>query len=200
MSNTLFGGFKPADAIRCRANPYPVNSSNGAALFRGDVVIAINSGVVAAATAGATDILGVCKEVAYYSGGKLIRDTYLPVTTVYSPTTLYPGNTRTASRAWVYDDPNTEYWACVASHADTDTAAEIYAARFANMDITATAGSTVYKQSGHVLDGAVVAAGAAQFRLLEARRIPGNDLTSANWQARVAINEGFHAFLDNVGM
>jgi hypothetical protein len=200
MANTLFGGFHPVDALRVRARPYPVASGYGTALYRGDVVVLMTTGAVEAATAGDADlIVGVVKEVEYFVSGALYRDTYLPASTTYSPTTLWPGNTRSASRVWVYDDPNTEYWACCASHAGTDTVGEVLSARGANMDLVATAGNTVYRQSGHQLDGNPIA-GAAQFRILEARRVVGNDMASANWQARVAINEGFHAFHSSAGI
>lgn len=200
MSNNVQGGFHPVDSLRCRARPYALDSGYATALFRGDVVTLVTGGTVAACTAGGGPlILGVIRDVEYYSSGKLIRDTYLPASTTYSPTTLWPSNTRTASRVWVYDDPNTEFWASVTSHAGTDTAAEIMGAVGSNMDLVATAGSTVYKQSNHVLDGNPIA-GTAQFRIVASRRIPGNDLASAWWQARVQINEGFHAFHSTAGI
>lgn len=200
MANVLQGGFHPVDALRARARPYPVASGYGTAIFRGDVVTLVTAGVCEICTAGDTDlILGVVKEVEYYSGGKLIRDRYVPASTTYSPTTLWPSNRRTATRIWVYDDPNTEFWACVSSAATTDTAAEVLAARGSNMDHTATAGNTTYKQSGFVLDGTAVAA-TAQWRILEPRIMPGNDLASVNWQARVIANEGFHVFHSQAGI
>jgi hypothetical protein len=195
MANVLFGGFKPVLGLQARARRYEVASGNSTAIFRGDVVKADSAGVVDVAAAGNTDLVGVVKEVEYTLSGKRVRAPYLPASTTYSPTARGSVN---ASYVWVYDDPAMEYWVCVSSHANTDTEAEVRAALFCNMDITAGAGSTVYGQSGHTLDGAVVAA-TAQFRILEIRRIPGNDLAAANFQVRCMINEGFHAFVDTAG-
>lgn len=201
MANVLFGGFKPVDGLKHRARPYPIASGYGTALFRGDMVTLVAAGTVEAATAGDADlVLGVIKEIEFNQNGKRIRDSYYPASSTYSPTTLWPGNTRTSAVAYVYDDPNTEFWGCVASHANSDTLAEVLAARGANMDITASAGSTVYKQSGHVLDGTVTAGTAKRVRITEPRRIVGNDLTAANWQLRFQICEGFHVFHSSAGI
>jgi hypothetical protein len=187
MANTLFGGFHPVDS-NGRTRRYEVASGFGTAFFAGDVATATTAGVAEIATAGDADlIIGVVKEVEYTLAGKRVRDTYLPASTTYSPTSR---GSRTASYVWVYTDPLAEYWVCIDSHADTDTAAEVYAAVNCNMDHVAGAGNTVYRRSGFTLDGNTIEA-TAQWRVLEVRRCPGNDLASVNWMARVCINEGF---------
>lgn len=198
MANTLRGGFHPVGGHSGRAaTRYEVASSYGTALFRGDIVTLVTAGTVEAATAGGAPlILGAVKEVSYVVSGKRVFDTYLPATTVYSPTARGSVN---ATYVWVYDDPATEYWVCLASHAGTDTEAEVHATIGANMDLVATAGSTVYRQSGHTLDGNPIA-GTAQFRIREIRRIPGRAPGDANLQVRVAINEGFHPFHSAAGI
>jgi hypothetical protein len=196
MANVLKGGFWPVMEGQARARRYEVASSNSTAIFSGDMCKAVDTGVVDVAAAADTDLIGVVKEVEYTANGRRVRRPYLPASTTYSPTARGSVN---ASYVWIYDDPAMEYWVCVSTHAETDTEAEVRAALFTNADFVAGAGNTVYGRSGHTLGGDVTAA-AAQLRILEIRRIPGNDLSSANWQARVMINEGFHAFVDNAGM
>lgn len=196
MANVLKGGFWPVHEARAKARRYEVASGYGTAIFAGDVVALVTAGVVEVAAAAGTDLLGVVKEVEYTSGGKRIRSTYVPATTTYSPTARGSVN---ATYVWVYDDPDLEYIACVDSHSNTNTEALARAALGSNMDITAGAGNTVYKRSGHTLDGNPIA-GSAQFRVLEILRRPGNDLTSANWQVKCMINEGFHAHTDTAGV
>ena len=198
MANVVYGGAHPVHEGAARCTRYEVASSYGTALFRGDWCIQEAGGTIEAATAGDTDLLiGVIKEVSYVTGGKRVFDTYLPATTVYSPTSH---GSRNASYVWVWDDPQTEYWMNVnTSHANTDTAAEVYGAVGCNMVIVATAGSTVYRRSGHTLDGAVVAA-TAQLRIKGVRRIPGNDLASVGFQVRVQINEGAHPVYSAAGI
>ena len=195
MANVLFGGFHPDQDLRSRGRWYPVASNYGTALFNGDACIILTDGTVEAATAGATNILGVIKEVQYNTGGRRVRRPYLPANTTYSGGSFGADQ----SQVWVWDDPNQEFWACSTSNTSTDTAAEWEAAVGSNMDITATAGNTTYGRSGHVLDGTPVA-GTAQFRILEVKRVPGRSLTGANLHVKVMINEGFHAFVDAAGI
>ncbi len=197
MANTLFGGFRVVACNTTRARRYEVASGYSTALFAGDFTTLVTAGTVTASTAGdAALLLGPIKEFEYTLAGKRIRDTYLPASTTYSPTSR---GSRNASYVWVYDDPNAEYLVCMASHADTDTEAETWAGVGANMDLVATAGSTVYRRSGYTLDGDLVAA-TAQFRILEVHRIPGRTLGSANLIVRCCINEGFHAFFSSAGI
>lgn len=188
MSNIVRGGFHPRRDVGIPSpRRYEVASSYGTALFPGDVVTLLTDGTVAAVAAGdAALILGVISHVSYQGTLGRVFGPYIPATTVYAPTTR--GSIQ-ASYAYVWDDPNIEYIACLASNANTNTAAKIYAALGSNMDIVAGAGSTVYGRSGHTLDGNPIA-GTAQFRILEVLRNPANDLTSANAQVVCQINEG----------
>lgn len=198
MANILRGGFHPRRGLKATPNPrrYEVASSYGTALFPGDVVDLVTAGVVQASAAGNTTMLGVIAHVSYVSNNKRIYGQYVPATTVYSPTARGSSN---ATYVYVWDDPSIEYIANLASHANTATAALIYAAVGSNMDLVATAGSTVYGRSGHQLDGNPIAA-TAQFRILEVLRTPANDLASANAQVVCMINEGFHAFTSAAGI
>ena len=197
MANILRGGFRPRRMAGCPSpRRYEVASSYGTAIFPGDVVNLVTAGVVEAAAAGNATLLGVVQGCSYVGTEGRTMGGYIPATTVYSPTTRGSIN---ASWVWVWDDPGIEYIANLASAAGTDTAAEIYAAVGSNMDLVATAGSTVYKRSGHQLDGTAVAA-TAQFRILEVLRRPGNDLTAANAEVVCMINEGFHAFTSAAGI
>jgi hypothetical protein len=199
MANLVRGGFHPRRGLKATPNPrrYEIASSYGTAIFPGDVVTLVTAGTIEACTAGGAPlILGVVAHVSYVSNNKRVYGQYVPATTVYSPTARGSAN---ASYAYVWDDPSIEYIANLASHANTATAALIYAAVGANMDLVATAGSTVYGRSGHQLDGNPIA-GTAQFRINEVLRSPANDLASANAQVACSINEGFHVFTSAAGI
>lgn len=197
-TNILFSGFHITDSQRWRARRYEVPSGNAAAIARGDLVTLLTAGVVEPVSAGDADlILGAVRDVSFVQNGKRIYDTLLPASTTYSPTSR---GSRNSSYAWVYDDPTAEYWACCSAHANSDTAAKIYAAVGSNMDIIAGAASTVYRQSGFTLDGNPIAA-TAQMRILEVRRLPNNNIDgTANFQVRCQINEGFHPFFSAAGI
>lgn len=188
MANLVRGGFHPRRDVGIPSpRRYEVASSFGTAIFPGDVVTLLTDGTVALSSAGDTAlILGVVSQCSYVLNGVRVPGPYIPATTVYSPTTRGSIN---ASYVWVWDDPNIEYVACLSSHANTNTAAKIYAAVGSNMDLVAGAGSTVYARSGFTLDGNPIA-GTAQFRILEVLRDPANDLTSANARVVCQINEG----------
>lgn len=197
MANILKGGFHIVDSTRWRARRYEVASGYATALFTGDLVTLVTAGTVEACTAGGAPlILGAVKTASYVANGQRQDSAYIPASTTYSPTSRGSVN---SSYVWVYDAPDAEYWVCVSSNTATDTAAEIYAAVGSNMDIVAGAGSTVYGQSGFTLDGNPIA-GTAQCRILEVVRMPGNDLTAANFKLRVHINEGFHCFTSAAGI
>lgn len=188
MANLVRGGFHPRRDVGIPSpRRYEVASGYGTALFPGDVVTLLTDGTIAACAAGDTAlILGVISHVSYQGTLGRVYGPYIPASTTYTPTTR--GSIQ-ASYAWVWDDPNIEYVACLASHTNTNTAAKIYAAVGSNMDLVATAGSTVYGRSGFTLDGNPIA-GTAQFRILEVLRDPANDLTSANARVVCQINEG----------
>jgi hypothetical protein len=198
MANLVRGGFHPRRSpAGCSPRRYEVASSYGTALFPGDLVTLVTAGVVEAVSAGGAPlILGAVSHVSYVSNSVRVFGSYVPATTVYSPTTRGSAN---ATYVYVWDDPAIEYIANLAAHANTATAALIYASVGANMDIVAGAGSTVYGRSGHTLDGNPIA-GTAQMRILEVLRNPANDLTSANAQVVCMINEGFHAFDSAAGI
>jgi len=199
MANLLKGGFHPRRGLKATPNPrrYEVASGYGTALFPGDVVTLVTGGTVEAGSAGgAALILGVIAHVSYVSNNKRVYGQFVPASTTYSPTARGSSN---ATYVYVWDDPSIEYVANLASHANTDTAAKIYAAVGSNMDIVANAGSTVYGRSAHQLDGNPIA-GSAQFRILEVLRTPSNDLATANAQVACMINEGFHVFTSLTGI
>lgn len=198
MANILRGGFRPKYPAKCKGpRRYEVASSFGTAIFVGDMMTLVTAGVVEPVTAGGAPlVLGAVAAVSYVSGGRRQYGTYIPATTVYSPTSRGSYN---ASYAWVWDEPDIEYIVSVAAHANTNTAALVYAALGSNMDMVATAGDTVYAHSGHTLDGNPIA-GTAQFRLTEILRDPAQDLASGNWKAVCQINEGFHAFTSAAGI
>lgn len=198
MANIVRGGFHPRRVMGV-AGPrrYELATNNSTAVFAGDLVTLTTAGVVDLVTAGGAGlILGAVAHVSYVQNGVRIPAQFVPASTTYTPTARGSVN---ATYVWVYDDPSTEYIANLASHANTATAALIYAAVGSNMDMVANAGSTVYGRSGHQLDGNPIA-GTAQMRILEVLRNPANDLTSANAQVVCMINEGFHPFTSGAGI
>lgn len=195
MANVLRGGFHPRRATGQVPRPrrYEVVSGVATALFAGDVVNLITAGVVQAAAAGDVTLLGVVAHCSYVASNGRVYGGTIPASTTYSPTSRGSQN---ASYVWVWDEPGIEY---IANVAVATTAALNYAGVGANMDLVATAGSSVYQRSGHQLDGTYVA-GTAQFRILEILRNPANDLASVNQQVVCMINEGFHAFTSGAGI
>lgn len=198
MANIVRGGFHPRRSMGISSpRRYELASGNATAVFPGDLVTLVTAGVVDLVTAGGAPlILGAVSHVSYVANGLRVYGPYIPASTTYSPTSRGSIN---ASYVYVWDDPSIEYIANLASNSGTNTAALIYAAVGSNMDIVATAGSTVYGRSGHQLDGNPIA-GTAQMRILEVLRNPANDLTSANAQVVCMINEGFHAFDSQAGI
>lgn len=194
MANVLKGGFHPIDATKWKPRRYEVASGYGTAIFPGDVMNLVTAGVAEVAAAGNTTLLGVCAWVSYVGAdGKRVYGGYVPASTTYSPTAR---GSRNATYVGIWDQPGMEYMAQVASAAGAATA---YAGVGANMDITATAGDTVYKRSNHELDGTFVGA-TAQFRILEILRNPSQDLASTRYLVKCMINEGFHAFHSAAGI
>lgn len=204
MANVTRGGFTPVRSKEARCRRYEVASGYDPGggipgLFSGDVVTLAAAGVVEVQTegAGTSLILGVASHFSYVRNGVRIDAQYLPAATTYSPTARGSVN---ASYVWVWDDPTEEFVADLAAHANTDTAAKIYAAVGSNMDIeVATVGSTVYGRSGMCLDGNPIA-GAAQMRIMEVLRSPDNDLASARAKVICMVNEGMHALNSSAGI
>lgn len=195
MANVVRGGFHPRRGIGQVPRPrrYEVASNNTLAIFAGDAVDLVTAGVAYPAIAGTATVLGVVAHCSYVTNNQRVYSNYIPASTVYSPTSRGSQN---ASYVWVWDDPSIEY---VVDMNVATTAALNYAGVGANVDLLATAGSTVYGRSGHLLDGTYVA-GTAQFRILEMLRRPDNDLTSVNQKVVCMINEGFHAFTSAAGI
>jgi hypothetical protein len=195
-TNIQRGGFHPRRGIGQIARPrrYEVASGNSTAVFAGDVVTITTAGVVQPTTAGDTDLaLGVVAHTSYWGTLNRIYSNYIPASTTYTPTSR--GSIQ-ASYAYVWDDPSIEYIVDV----DVGTTAALnYAGLGANMDLIASAGSTVYGRSGHHLDGTYVA-GQAQFRIMEMLRRADNDLTLQYQKVSCRINEGSDPFLSLAGI
>lgn len=195
MANVLRGGFRPVEAgKKWQPRRREVASGYATNLFVGDLVIADTAGVVKAITGSSDLVLGAVVAVSYVdASGRRVYGSYIPANTTYSPTAR---GSKTASYAWVLEEPDIEYWAMVNNSSGAATA---YAGVFANMNVAINAGDTVYKMSNHQLDGTFVA-GNAQFRIHEIVRTPAQDLTSVNYLARCSINQGFHPFFSNAGV
>ena len=195
-TNILRGGFHPRRGIGQVARPrrYEVANNNTLAIFSGDVVTITTAGVAYPTTAGDTDLaLGVVAHTSYWGTLGRIYSNYIPAATTYTPTTR--GSIQ-SSYVWVWDDPSIEY---IADMNVGTTAALNYAGVGSNVDLLATAGSTVYGRSGHLLDGTYVA-GQAQFRIVEMLRNSGNDLTLQYQKVVCRINEGSDPFLSLAGI
>lgn len=194
MANVLQGGFWPCDAKKFKPRRREVASGYATSLFPGDLVLADTAGVITAVTGSGSLVLGAIAAVSYVDAtGRRVYGGYIPANTTYSPTSR---GSRTASYAWVWEEPDIEYFAMVNS---ATGAALAYAGVFANMNVQLTAGDTIYKMSNHQLDGTFVA-GNAQMRIHELLRSPVNDLTSVNYIARCSINQGFHPYFSNAGV
>lgn len=200
MSNILRGGFRPKNPGVKGPRRYEVDSGFGTAVFPGDVVTLVTAGTVQPASAAGADlILGVVAYCSFVSNSVRVYGSEIPASTTYTPSTR---GSKNASYAWVWDDPNIEYIASVASNAATNTLATVLASVGANMDITATAGSTIYHRSGHVLDGNPLTT-LHRFRILDILRDPVQDISSAsqsNWKAVCTINAGFHPYYSSAGI
>lgn len=204
-TNRIYGGFQPVTGKNWRCRRYTVASGydgpvNG--IFPGDPVTLVTAGTLELATAGDADlIIGVVSHICAVINGVRQDVKYLPDVHTYSPT-----GPESANAPWVYvwDDPLCEYVVNVkASHADSDTQAEIYALVGANMDHAALANGDInYGRSSAGLDGNSIEA-TAQWRITEILRRPGNDtLTAAQtaFQVKCMINEGFMPALSAAGI
>lgn len=159
---------------------FPVDSSNGTAIFVGDIIMAETDGNVAPASAGNTQIIGVC------TGIKVDRAVaatehpgYLPASTA--------GNVR------VETGPNVIYQI----QEDSDTSTLAATDRWANANHIAGAGSTTTGVSAHELDSDTSTSGAAGLRILQLVQRADNAIgANADWL--VVINE--HAFKTTSGV
>ena len=159
-------------------NKYSVDVSNSTAIFLGDFIILESDGNVApsAVTTGGV-LLGTCTAVLDDYGN--LNRRYLPATT--------------AGNIMVADSPNQIFTV----QEDDDGTALTSAARGANCDVLATAGSTTTGKSAHEIDRSSVTNATAQLRL---QRIVERDDNahgdSAEWE--VIINE--HALKTTTGV
>ena len=157
-------------------NPYAVDASNATAIFLGDFVKREADGNIAPAAA-TNVILGVAVGVA---------DDYDNLTRRYLPAT-------TAGTVYVVDDPDMIFEV----QEDDGGTALTAAARGANTDIVAGAGSTTTSISAHELNQDGVTSATAQLRLMRIVPREGNAYgDNADWE--VMINE--HAYTTAAGV
>jgi len=151
-------------------NPYTVDSSNGTAIFLGDFVAREADGNIAPAAAGGV-ILGVAVGVA--DGYDDLSKRYLAAST--------------AGTVYVVDDPSIIFEV----QEDDGGTALTAAARGANVEIVAGAGSTTTGISAHELDQDSVTNLTAQLRLIGLTPRANNAYgDNADWE--VLINEHFY--------
>lgn len=157
-------------------NPYTVDASNATAIFLGDFVAREADGNITPAAAGGV-ILGVAIGVA---------DDYDNLTRRHLAAS-------TAGTVMVVDDPEIIFEV----QEDDGGTALTSAARGANVEIVAGAGSTTTDISAHELDQDSVTAATAQLRLLQLSPREGNAYgDNADWE--VLINE--HAYTTAAGV
>lgn len=146
-------------------NEYPVDSSNGTAIFPGDFMILEADGNVAPYTSGGGNLIGVCAGV---------KGDFDNLTRRYLPAS-------TAGTVFIYDDPN------IIFEVQSDGTTEAVD-KGQNCDVTATAGSTTTSISAHEASATTTSA-IAQLRLLRPVPREDNDVTAANSDWEVLINE-----------
>ena len=159
---------------------FNVDSSNGTAIFIGDFIMLQADGNVAPATAGNTQIVGVCQ------GVKVDRAV---------AATEHPGYlaASTAGSIRVEVGPDVIYQVQEDSVVSTLAATD----RFANADFIAGAGSTTTGMSAHEIDSSSVTTSTAGLRLLKTVARSDNAIgANADWL--VVINE--HAFKTTSGV
>lgn len=180
MANQIKYGFWPVES-KTRCTRYEIASGYATSIFAGDPVTLVTAGTVEQASAGGADlILGVASHFSRVVDGIRQDVKYWPASSTYSPTARGSVN---AAYVWVWDDPHCEFWCSVASHADTDTEAEVRATLGGNFDLTFGSGSTTYGTSTCQLDGNVEAT-VLRFEIKEFVRVPGNDLSAVNWKVK----------------
>lgn len=156
-------------------NEYSVDSSNGTAIFPGDFVILESDGNAAPYTGtGGGSLLGVCAGV---------KDDFDNLTRRYLAAS-------TAGTIFVYDDPDLIFEVQTDGTITADDAGN-------NADVTATAGSTTTSISAHEVSATTTTA-TAQLRLIRPVPREDNDVTAANSDWEVVINE--HLFKTTTGV
>jgi hypothetical protein len=155
----------------------PVDSSNGTAIFPGDIIMREADGNVAPATAGNTQIIGVC--VGIVPDKDNLSRKYLPAST--------------AGTVLVCEDPNVILEVQEDGVGGTLTSAAIGT----NADHVAGAGSTTTGISAHTLDSSSIVDTTAGFRIIGLVNRPDNEAGSyAKWL--VMINE--HSYKTTTGV
>ena len=157
------------------ANAYAVDASNSTAIFPGDAMILEADGNVAPYTGtGGGNLIGFCAGV----DGDFddLKRRYLPAST--------------AGTVLIYDDPDIVF--------DIQTDGSITAVDAGNnADVTATAGATASSMSRHEVS-ATTTNTTAQLRLIRPTPREDNDVTAANSNWEVVINE--HLFKSTAGI
>lgn len=147
------------------ANAYAVDASNSTAIFPGDAMILEADGNVAPYTSGGGNLIGFCAGVDGDFDNLSRR--YLPAST--------------AGTVFIYDDPNIVFAIQTDGTITADDAG-------GNADVTATAGSTTASMSRHEVS-ATTGTTSAQLRLIRPVPREDNDVTAANSEWEVKINE-----------
>ncbi len=157
------------------ANSYAVDASNSTSIFPGDAMILEADGNVAPYTGtGGGNLIGFCAGVDGDFDNLSRR--YLPAST--------------AGTVFIWDDPDQTFEIQTAGTITADDAGN-------NADVTATAGATSSSMSRHEVS-ATTGTGTAQLRLIRPSPREDNDVTAANSDWEVRINE--HALRSTTGV
>jgi hypothetical protein len=159
---------------------YNILPGDASLMYQGSLVIGVAAGYVDIAAAASTTNLGAFWGCFYDD-----PTTQKPTFKNYYPGAVTPVNSG-AIECFVYDSPY-QMFEIMSDNAGASAQADI----FATADITnATAGSTLNGVSGQTLGDGSLGTAAAQLKIIGVSRDPKNsDLTSANVNWRVMINE-----------
>ena len=159
---------------------YNILPGDASLMYQGSLVIGVAAGYVDIAAAASTANLGAFWGCFYDD-----PTTQKPTFKNYYPGGITPVNSG-AIECFVYDNPY-QMFEIMSDNAGSSAQPDI----FATADIThATAGSTLNGVSGQTLGDGSLGTAAAQLKIIGVSRDPKNsDLTSANVNWRVMINE-----------
>ena len=186
-------GLKPIGKIGQNADnqgltEYLIADNYASAIYQGDPVKAVAGGTVEVAAAENTNLVGV------FWGQFITKDPTTGKPTYrnyYTQTNVANGE---EIRAFVYDDPY-ERFEVQSNKASASAGTEV----FELADIEYTAGSTINGVSKVELDDASFVTTSAQMQVVGVSKdIENNDLTSANVNFVVRINE--HLYKQTVGV
>lgn len=155
-------------------NEYSVDSSNATAIFVGDAMILEADGNVAPYTTGGGSLIGFCAGV---------KDDFDDLQRRYLPAS-------TAGTVLIYDDPYVTFGIQTDGTITADDAGN-------NADLVAGSGSTTTSISAHEVSG-TTGTSTAQLRLIRPVPRDDNDVTAANSEWEVVINE--HMFKTTTGI